>query len=430
MAGARSRAEPLEGSRVAESCRQRAALRATCCRVGAVVALALAAGCHRQPSTILEEAPDAVLERLGREGHRVDVALGDGAVRYLGYEAFPEGAFPGDQVTLVHYWTATRALEADYRVFVHFLVQGARGHVPHGDHDPIPPTRGWPVGAVIRDEHRVELPGRLLGRRVDPRVGLYAGDRRMPVRIDDLAAGDGDDRIRAPGFAVNGTPVPLPVYEAARLSAPITADGTAGAGEWAGTTEIERFVASDGSRPARRSTRARLGWDAEHLYLAFEADDPDILGTYTRRDEPVYREESLEIFIDPTGTGDDYVELQVSPKGTQFDASFRGGPRRGMRTSWDARYQSAVVVDGTVEPLRGTPAGADRGWRSEWIIEAASIPGLETPLSAGRELRINLFRIGKDRTPSGELVPDESAWSPPLMGDFHNPERFGILRLR
>ena len=53
----------------------------------------------------------------------------------------------------------------------------------------------------------------------------------------------------------------------------------------------------------------------------FDSADDDIWGTFTQRDEPIYEEEVVEIFIAP-GADDPvrYFEFQVSPNGVLFDA--------------------------------------------------------------------------------------------------------------
>jgi hypothetical protein len=344
-------------------------------------------------------------------------------VRYLGFEALPEGALPGDQVSLVHYWVATQPLERPYWVFVHALVQGAMGWVAHADHLPAPSPDHWPVGRTVRDEHALVLPADLPGARVDLRVGLYLGNDRLPV--DAAEKQDGQDRILAGGFAVAGREVPRPSAEAPQLARPPRLDGVIGDAEWADAAWLGPFVPSRGDGTAAQATRARIAWDPAHLYLAFDAEDPDLQGSMVRRDDPIYREESLEIFIDPTCSRRDYVELQASPRGTLFDAAFSGGARRNMRTEFDARYEVATALDGSLND----PADRDRSWRAEWAIEVASIPGVLAPLGAGESWCLNLFRIGKDRM-MGEQRADESAWSAPLQGDFHNPERFGVVRLR
>lgn len=378
------------------------------------IVLVVLAGCQRgaRPTESVEQ----VLQRLTAADRAVDATLGGGRVRYLGFEATPDGALPNDQVTVVHYWVATRPLDQPYRVFVHALVAGAAGWIEHGDHDPIPSPDRWPIGAVIRDEHRLRLPERIPGDAVELRVGLYLGNQRLPV--DRPEQQDGQNRVLAGRFAVAGQPVPLPSYRAPKLATPPVLDGTIDDAEWGGAPWSEPFEISRGGTPAI-TTRARLAWDDDHVYLAFDTTDPDILGTFTKRDEPVYQQEAVEIFIRP-GAAPDYLELQVSPRGTQFDARFTGGARRNMNTTYDARYEVGVALDGTLND----PSDRDRGWRTEWSIELASLGGAR--IEPGRPWRINMFRVAKDRV-AGQLRPDESAWSPPLMGDFHNLERFGQL---
>jgi hypothetical protein len=384
--------------------------------VGLAWFVALAVGCQRG-SAGPEESVDTVLARLSSAGRALDATLGGGRVRYLGFEATPEGASPNDRITIAHYWVTREPLNHRYRVFVHLLLDGAAGWVKHGDHDPIPSPDRWPPGRVIRDEHRLRLPERLPGTSLDLRVGLYSGHRRLPV--DRPEHHDGRDRLLAGRIPVAGTPVPRPSYRAPQLSRPPLLDGVVNEMEWGGAAWSTPFVASRGGAAMIR-TRARLAWDVEHLYLAFETSDPDIQATLTARDDPVYREEALEIFIDAGATGRDYVELQASPRGTLFDAAFSGGPRRNMRVGFDAAYRVAVHLDGTLNDA----GDRDQGWTSEWAIPLRSLSGAR--VDPGRPWRINLFRVAKDRA-GGRQISDESAWSPPLMGDFHNLERFGEL---
>jgi hypothetical protein len=385
-----------------------------------VAVLVAACGGKRLPSTIMAETPGAVLSRLTTGGHAVDAALGGGRVRYLGFEALPEGALPGDEVRLTHYWVATAALDRPYRVFVHSLVQGAAGWIEHGDHLPVPSPDHWPDGKVVRDEHVLHLPARLPGDEVELRVGLYLGNERL--KVDRVEQQDGQDRVLAGRFRVSGTPVPIPSYRAPRLLSPPTFDGRIDDKEWGQAPWIEGFSTSRGDRVSSVKTRMRVAWDRTHVYVAWELEDRDLVGTMTKRDEPIYREEAVEMFIDPTRSKLNYVELQTSPAGVIFDAKFTGGARRHPDPSYDAGFTAKVVTEGTLN----NPTDVDRGYRAEWQIDVASIPEATSPLTAGTCWRVNFFRIAKDRVQGRELT-DESAWSPPLMGDFHNLERFGDL---
>src|SRR5918912_1166835 len=90
---------------------------------------------------------------------------------------------------------------------------------------------------------------------------------------------------------------------------------------WAQVLAITPFRLADGSGPAVQQTVLRVCADAWMLYVRFECEDRDIWGTYTRRDDPIYDEEVVEVFIAP-GLEDPirYCEFEVSPNGVLFDA--------------------------------------------------------------------------------------------------------------
>ena len=393
-----------------------------------LIGFILGACTARSQSSIgpLEEPFSELKARLMRKGAWRNASLGQGALHYLGFETSPREALgAGETVQIVHYWKANEQLPPDHRIFVHGLIAGARGIIPHGDHRPTIATHKWPRNRVMVDRHRLKLPPWLPGTRVALRVGLYGDRGRLPV--DTPEHHDGSHRLLAGSFAVEGTPMPLPQYAAPKMADPPTIDGRLDDPAWIGVPWTSAFVLSHGRAPSRLKTRARLGWSPTHLYVAMEGEDPDILATFRQRDDPIYREEAMELFIDPEGKGQNYTELQLSPSGVQFDASFEGGPRRNMRRDFDARFESAVHVEGSIGNANDAMQDRDRAWSSEWAIDVASLPGVSTPLKPGMQWRINLFRIAKDRI-QGRIRPDESAWSPPLMGDFHNPTRFGVLR--
>lgn len=389
----------------------------------------LLVSCACSPNSGFDGDAASALKVLERDGHVVDAKLAGGAVRYLGYSATPALAAPGTNLTLKHYWACEKALDRDYQVFVHFLLEGANGWVKNGDHTPELATTAWQPGMVVVTRHDVKLPDYLPGDALDMRVGLFAGEQRLP--IEDRARDDGTRRILAGRLAVAGTPVPKPSYDAQRMAKAPVIDGRVDDAAWKGMPGIEGFTKSRGDAPARVQTNAVVGWDDANLYVAFTTRDPDIRGTMTKHDEPIYREETVEMFI-ATGEPGSYVELQSNPRGVTFDASFEGGPRRNMKTAYDADFQAACVIKGTIDD----PTDTDEGWSCEWRVGVESIPGATVPPAPDSTWRVNFFRVAKDAprhagsTGDDRLVGDESAWSPPLMGDFHNLERFGTLVFR
>ena len=74
---------------------------------------------------------------------------------------------------------------------------------------------------------------------------------------------------------------------------------------------------------------------------SFVCEDTDAWGTFTERDDPLYLEECVELFLAP-GKADptDYFEFEVSPLGTLFDVKVHNpaGRRETMAADvkWDA----------------------------------------------------------------------------------------------
>ncbi|RMG19923.1 MAG: hypothetical protein D6729_04005 [Deltaproteobacteria bacterium] len=345
------------------------------------------------------------------------VTLGGGAVRYLGFDAAPLPARRGEPLHIVHYWKAERPLERDWKVFVH---AGESGSILDGDHHPVGglwPTSRWRPGEIYRDAHTVRVPAAWPQATLPLYVGLYRYDDRLPV--DQRQAQDGKNRIRAGAVPLSGGALPVPEYRAPRTYEVMQIDGKLSEAAW-GSAPVARLVRSDGrGRPTRR-TEAKLLWDDARLYVAFVAEDPDVFSTFEADDDPLYEQEVVEIFIDADGNGRTYNELQVAPSGHIFDASFVA-PRQGMDLGWSSGMEAAVEVDGTLNDASDT----DRGWTVEIAIPFDRLTAVpHRPPQAGEVWRFNLYRLEHlDR----KRVEGQSL-SPPVLPDFHRPERFARLR--
>jgi Carbohydrate family 9 binding domain-like len=219
----------------------------------------------------------------------------------------------------------------------------------------------------------------------------------------------------------------IPEYRVRRTSEPPVIDGRLDDGVWEQAEEIELLDTATGAQPAQR-TSVRLLYDNKCLYLGFHAQDSYIWGTMTGHDDPIYDEEVVEAFIDPTGLLTSYYELEVSPLNTGFDALIindtvpSGAAERGKRfqgfTGWDpAGFRHAVHVEGELG------SRACSWWECEMAISFDDLfLGGRIPPRQGDVWRANLFRIDKD----GDKL-EESAFSPTGCADFHVPQRFGEL---
>lgn len=218
-------------------------------------------------------------------------------------------------------------------------------------------------------------------------------------------------------------PGALPRYTVRRAPGPIAIDGALDDPGWGGIAAASPLLLSDGSGTPTQETEVRACWDDECLYVSFACKDTDIWGRFEKRDDPLYEEEVVEVFLCPTGDLRHYFEFELSPNNVLFDARVFNpeGDRRTMLVDreWNAAgIRTAVRVSGRINDR----ASRDIGWIAELAIPFRDL-GLAGPPAPGTVWRANFYRIER-----GE-VTEFTAWSPTFRDppDFHVPERFGEL---
>jgi hypothetical protein len=212
-----------------------------------------------------------------------------------------------------------------------------------------------------------------------------------------------------------------PEYRAARTTGS-RKDLLAGSeGAWAGA----RTVAYG---PAPYETRFRALWDAAGLVLRFDADDDAPWHTMTRRDEHLWEEEVVEIFLDLDRSGRDYAELEISPANVVCDVRMlSASPNKKYDLTWNIEgLETNVVMRKKDGHTIGWTALAFLPWASFGSLPSSR--GIALPPKAGDRWRFNLFRI---KRPGGPKAPEkgavEAAWSKPPGDSFHVPEVFRDL---
>lgn len=213
----------------------------------------------------------------------------------------------------------------------------------------------------------------------------------------------------------------LPGYVALRGPRP-TLDGELD--EWT-ERRTEPFVDTMTGRSAGPHTTAMFRWDDDALYVAFEVDDRDLVAPDTEHDAHLWEHDCVELMIDPDGDGRDYVELQVSPRATVFDTRFesRRQPAPFGHLDYDSHLEPAVAVMGTIRG-DGDEADRDRGYSVEIALpwSAFDAIGHHGAPRDGESFRIALYVL--DTFDGGQRG---AGWSPPLVGDYHVPDRFGVV---
>jgi hypothetical protein len=208
---------------------------------------------------------------------------------------------------------------------------------------------------------------------------------------------------------------PLAGYEVARSTALPAALLAAEEAGWKGASSIEWG-------PAAYPTRFRALWSAEGLFLRFDATDPSPWHTMTRKDEHLWDEEVVEIFLDPDRSGRDYYELEVNPANVVCDLRMVSPwPDKKGDIDWNL-----AGLETRVRPQdggRGFTVTAFLPWRGLGKLPSAARVAL--PPKAGDAWRFNVFRIER---PGGKAAPEKdavfAAWSPPSVESFHDAAAF------
>jgi hypothetical protein len=207
-----------------------------------------------------------------------------------------------------------------------------------------------------------------------------------------------------------------------RATGEVEVDGRLDEEAWKDAVTSEPMVAPQTGGNMLPETRFKLMWDDEFLYVGYDAPDDHLHCELEERDDPIYNQDALEVFLDPDGDGKNYYELQICPKGTVFDSlltSYRANAKDPKCNEWDSEMKAEVSVDGTLNDKEDV----DEGYTAEMAIPWTDIEHApSSPPQPGDEWRANFFRL--DDAKGGKKA---WAWSPPMNNDFHNLERFGVL---
>jgi hypothetical protein len=367
----------------------------------------------------LVAAPPAAIARL-------DVALG-GRVVYLGNAADATAIAPGQTVRVTHYWRVLAPIGPAWRVFA--LLRGAPGaadfvNLPASDMQLGHPTGTWLPGQIIEDPQDFTLRPDWRSPTATLTVGLVGVGKHG---VGDRMAASGphvqDRAIVARVFEVDLSKAPPPpgtVY-VPKASVAIAIDGVANEAAWASAATSPELVASEGSPEPVGKAIAKLTWDDQFLYAFVSVTDSDVVSPYTRHDDPLWKADCVELFIDADGNRQGYVELQVNPNNATFDSWFKTTRAQPGDPSWDSGMQTQVKLRGTT-----APGDTDQGWDAELAIPWAAVKGrddamaVRLPPQVGDRWRLNVVRVD---VKTGDKGQASEAWNRISSADYHALDR-------
>jgi hypothetical protein len=286
---------------------------------------------------------------------------------------------------------------------------------------------------VIVDALRFKLPAELRSNEVRIVAGVYA----TPSERLKLSRGEGDQLERAlvttlkvapPGTAMEAW-VPRVALDKLDTDAPITIDGKLNEPAWKKATVLGPFVEVKTGNPTTKrslSSEARMLFDDDALYVAWEVEDQDVVGGLPpgAKRMPPQAGDAVQMLLDPAGDGDgkDYYGVRVNPQNLVFGSFYErygppkkdGGPPPGI--AWASRLESAVVVNGTLDKSDDK----DKGYVVEAMLPWKSFNDRKrAPPKSGDTWRINLYAFEE-----GARV----GWSAIGDGSAHQGSRFARVR--
>lgn len=211
----------------------------------------------------------------------------------------------------------------------------------------------------------------------------------------------------------------MQIYHIPKVTEPVPLDGVSESSPWDTAQWVVMKDAVTGEETKQRTEFALL-YDEGYLYAAYRAEDENILATFTQRDEPLYEQDVVELFMSPACSPNFYYEFNFSPNGVIYDAIVLNDNGRAEEGRGKLCFP---IKEWNCEGLRVRTVKEKDSWSVTAAIPFAELHFARnrTPRS-GERWRANLYRIEY-----GLPEPEYSAWSPPLICDFHTSEMFGTV---
>ncbi|XP_036358373.1 uncharacterized protein LOC118763118 isoform X2 [Octopus sinensis] len=237
--------------------------------------------------------------------------------------------------------------------------------------------------------------------------------------------------------------VPLPhTYVVQHLNEEtIEIDGLIDEFAWNQVPWSEKFVDLQGRRghDPVLTTRFKIRWDDNNLYIAALLEDPHVWANRTEHDSDVFNDNAFEIFLDTAGSFHKYKEIGVNAFSTVWDALLTKAYIDGGEAlqNWDSRVNVAVNVDGEVN----NPNSQGDFWSVEMSLPFSQLlvgsvktdtkpHNLEIWYANFARSHIQASAHGDHYHPIPNIRPKWWSWNPTGAYSLHLPNRWGLIQFK
>ncbi len=201
----------------------------------------------------------------------------------------------------------------------------------------------------------------------------------------------------------------------------VVVDGDLSDKAWASATPITLLFPWEEQTGNKQRTTVRLLRDQNYLYVGYVCEDTDITATHENHDDPVYKDDCVEIFIRPSEQSESYIGLEMNARGVLFEYFY----------PYPGKNDHGFNLDGVLlkTQLRGTlnqSTDQDQGWTLELAIPWQSLRKItaQLPPASREQWRVQINRWDGTEPNRRLSMWCHSGWKKP---NPHNPERFGKL---
>lgn len=232
----------------------------------------------------------------------------------------------------------------------------------------------------------------------------------------------------------------LPRAEAIFTATPPVVDGVIDPAEWKAAPPVY-FPAEAKEESLKNSSEARFLWTAEGLYVALRTTDATPIFGNFKPGEPIYQEDTFEVFLDHFGDHRQYYEVQVNPAGQLFFKNYvlTAAPRLTKQGRLTPEFgESDLWRYDLPEPPGFRVASKLDEQTHAWTVEMFMPSAFVNRRHGGGKtmepctMRLNLVR--HDWTQAMDVAGRTPAflyWAPVLPGHPHlSPEAMGYLELK
>src|SRR5690606_5390580 len=169
-------------------------------------------------------------------------------------------------------------------------------------------------------------------------------------------------------------------------------DGDLSDPAWRVAGRTAAFINASDGKPVNFSTTARALYTDDAVYFGFDVRDRDIRTMFTKRDDKLWEQDCVEIYLNPDNDDGTYWEIQISPgPGAEngapiFDAYFE--TRR--RPAWEISKDATLTGMEAKVQRRGTLNSAGTGQDDTSYTVEVKIPFRGLTTTPGGLKRIEL----------------------------------------